>query len=74
MEKHFLTFLSVLIYVSISAQTFTMGKKCKEQNNNGKNLLKDKTYKEALDAFEKWKNYVPLKMLKKLPLLARQKH
>lgn len=36
---------------AIHGQTFTMGNKCYEQNKNGLNLLKEKKYQDALNAF-----------------------
>lgn len=45
--------LQVLLFVVAfsQAQTFTMGKKCKETNTQGISLLKEKKYQEALDLF-----------------------
>jgi flagellar basal body-associated protein FliL len=46
-------FLSLLVMFSCSsmAQTFTMSKKCRESNTAAIELLAEKKYQEALDAF-----------------------
>lgn len=51
MKKYILLLVILFIYTTMIAQTFTMGKKCKEQNSKGISLLKDKNYQEAFDAF-----------------------
>src|SRR5262245_35728527 len=51
MKKSSLFIAVFFIYSIISAQTFTMGKKCNKQNTNGINLLKEKKYQEAYDVF-----------------------
>ncbi len=51
MKNLFLLLTALFLYALTAAQTFTMGKKCREQNNNGINLLKEKKYQEALDSF-----------------------
>jgi tetratricopeptide (TPR) repeat protein len=51
MKKYLLLLLAFFIYASLSAQTFTMNKKCREQNTSGINLLKEKKYQQAYDAF-----------------------
>jgi tetratricopeptide (TPR) repeat protein len=45
--------LPVVLFINLLAtgQTFTMGKKCKEVNDQGTALLKEKKYQEALDVF-----------------------
>lgn len=40
-----------MLYVPLCAQTFTMGKKCRAQNDSGTALLKEKQYQQALDVF-----------------------
>ncbi|MCU7548029.1 hypothetical protein OCK74_02835 [Chitinophagaceae bacterium LB-8] len=51
MKRVLLLIAAFFIYTAVSAQTITMGKKCREQNNNGISLLKEKKYQEAIDAF-----------------------
>ena len=51
MKKIILITTACFIYSVGSAQTFTMGKKCKEQNTAGIFMLKEKKFKEALEAF-----------------------
>lgn len=52
MKKNILiTAVSFLVYGIVAAQTITMGKKCKEQNNAGIAMLKKKKFQEAFDAF-----------------------
>lgn len=51
MKKYLLLVAVFCIYATVSAQTFTMGKKCSEQNNHGIDLLKEKKYQEAYDVF-----------------------
>ena len=49
----------------VKAQTFTMGKKCKEANTTAIALLKEKKYQEALDVLPLWKKAATPKMRKK---------
>lgn len=50
--KRSILFMTVFVFfASANAQTFTMGKKCKEQNTAGINLLKEKKYQDALNTF-----------------------
>jgi len=50
-------FLALMLYAfSVHAQTFTMGKKCRELNDNGVSLIKEKKYQEALDAYTNMQN------------------
>jgi tetratricopeptide (TPR) repeat protein len=51
MKKYLLLLAASLINASVYAQTFTMNKKCREQNSIGINLLKEKKYQQAYDAF-----------------------
>lgn len=45
--------LTIVLFINLLAigQTFTMGKKCKEVNNQGIALLKEKKFQEAFDVF-----------------------
>lgn len=51
MKPSLLLMIPLFVYASLAAQTFTMGKKCRAQNNSGINLLKEKKYQAALDTF-----------------------
>jgi len=51
MKRSFLFIVFFILIASVNAQTFTMGKKCKEQNTAGINLLKEKKYQDALNTF-----------------------
>lgn len=50
--KSFILILSAFfIYDTVSAQTFTMSKKCREQNDNAVSMLEAKKFQEAADAY-----------------------
>lgn len=51
MKKYLLFLAAFFIYATVSAQTITMGKKCREQKESAVSLLEEKKYKEAADAF-----------------------
>jgi tetratricopeptide (TPR) repeat protein len=51
MKKSLLFIAAFLMCAATIAQTFTMGKQCREQNSAGVNLLKEKKYQAALDGF-----------------------
>ena len=51
MNRCILFLAAFFIGATLSAQTFTMGKKCRAQNESGINLLKEKKYQQALDSF-----------------------
>jgi tetratricopeptide (TPR) repeat protein len=51
MKLKILLWAFIFVDLAASAQTFTMGKKCREKNTAAGNLLKEKKYQDALDAF-----------------------
>lgn len=55
--KNMLLFSTALfLYSHVLAQTFTMNKSCREQNQVGMNQLKEKKYEEALQTFSQMEN------------------
>jgi tetratricopeptide (TPR) repeat protein len=51
MKRHLLFLATIFLCSLVSAQTFTMGKKCREKNDSSINLLKEKKYNQAVGAF-----------------------
>jgi tetratricopeptide (TPR) repeat protein len=51
MKRHLLFLAAIFLCTSVYAQTFTMGKKCRAQNDSSTKLLIEKKYDKAVGAF-----------------------